>query len=247
MERAVLFRFLVIIVVVVAAGCASTEQMRTLPENYYAQTSKDEIHVVMVGDLPSVNVVFPGAGCLLCMAAANTMHGQLKEHAATLDLLRLQQIGIEIVDGLTAKGLTASVSGDPSVLSGLGKFEGFSSKENFAKLDFRSLKERLSGDTLLLIEVNGAGFSRDFLDYFPTSDPVAYVNAQVSWINLDTNELIVKQVVRIKVASDREWKAPPAYPGLTEALYKAIADTKIAVLQLLGIPPVLDQEETATL
>jgi hypothetical protein len=79
-----MFRLVIIIVVVTAVGCASTEQMRTLPENYYAQTSKDEIHVVMVGDLPSVNVVFPGAGCLLCMAAANTMHGQLKEHKAHL-------------------------------------------------------------------------------------------------------------------------------------------------------------------
>ena len=224
-----------LVVLVALTGCVTTEPVVSLAGNYYEESSQEETTVVLIGEIPAAQLLFPGADCLLCIAAAKTMHTSLNDHVKSLDLNDFQGIGPKVLSGLSQQGIKASRYSDPSILKDLEKYPGYSSKENFAKLDYRPLQEQLKGDYLLLIEILGGGIKRNFASYIPTAEPVGFFNARVALVNLTSNEYALNRVFNQEVSSDGEWKDSPSYPALTTSLYQAITDAENAILEALEL------------
>ena len=214
-------------------GCVSMVPEQSLPSNYYATASQEESITVLLGDTALLFVIFPGANCILCKKAANATHRGLIEHTGNLDLSLLSDLRGRIATGLSERGFTVNAQSDVSIFEDLEEFPDFSSKEGFAKTDFRSLREAISSDQLLWVQFTWSGFQRFYFDFIPTSDPSAFVNAQVTWVDLKNNKLILKKYLNATAETDEEWKNPPDYPELSEAFYSAASEIERQILEAI--------------
>lgn len=226
---------LVVLFAYFLGGCASVEQTASLPDNYYSNTAADQVAVVTNSQLPAIGMIYPGANCLLCLGVAATANAKLSKHTQTFNHGSLENISEKIATALSQQGLNAKSTSGPNNFENLKKFPGFSSEAKFAKLDFRPLKKELNADRLVWIIFTGAGLTRNYASYIPTSEPSAFVSATVKMVDLNTNELIVNSPIYSSVPASGQWKEPPAYPGLTTAFYQAISDTESRISILLKI------------
>lgn len=60
---------------------------------------------VAVAKLPTPTVHLPGAGCLLCIVAAQAANGSLARHAETLKLDELAEVKQQLAAALRKKGV----------------------------------------------------------------------------------------------------------------------------------------------
>lgn len=200
-------------------GCAVTPQ---LPVPLAAETvaSKTERIGVAMTTLPKVDTHLPGAGCLLCMAAAAVANSSLTDHTVKLPYEDLPNLKKDVAQLIRKKGGNAIVIEEPLVLD---KLPDFSAKgPNVALKDFTGLKQRYSIDKLVVIQIDAIGMWRTYSAYFPTSDPKATLQGRGYMVNLRTNTYEWYQPVTVMKAADKEWDEPPKFPGLTNAYFQAI-------------------------
>ncbi|MDF2447260.1 MAG: hypothetical protein K0S46_2496 [Moraxellaceae bacterium] len=213
------------------SGCAVTPQQ---PIAFAPAKLKEaparQVGVVMT-KLPKVDTAFPGAGCLLCYAAAATANGSLTRHTASLTHEDLPQLKTMVVDQLTRDGVAAKAIDEELDVAKLpkAKVKG----PNLAKRDFTQLKEKYGVDQLLVIELQTIGFVRNYSAYVPLSDPKATFAGSGYMVDLNDNSLQWYREVLIQKAADGAWDEPPAFPGLTNAYYQALELGKDDILTAL--------------
>jgi hypothetical protein len=208
------------------AGCAGTPQL-PVPVSKDLLASKATRVGVAMAPLPKVDTDFPGAGCLLCLAAASMANHSLTAHIQTLSHEDLPQLKNDIAKMLRAKGMEAKVIDEPLDVKAL---PSFSSKEtNFAPKDFTSLKGKYGVDKLLVIDIRSLGASRDYSAYIPTGDPKAVLRGTGYIVNLGNNALEWYLPLDIQKSADVKWDEPPKFPGLTNAYYQALEIGKDAI------------------
>lgn len=214
---------LLLFITTLLAGCATPPQQPVALSNEVISSKSERIGVVMA-PLPQADTQFPGAGCLLCLAAASIANSSLTSHTKTLpsdDLLDLKK---EIVTLLQAKGLDAvEIPGQLNV----GELPDFSaSGPNVARKDHSSLRQKYAIDRLVVIDVKTLGFLREYSAYVPTGAPKATLIGIGYMVNLKTNTYDWYKPVHVQKSSDATWDEPPKFPGLTNAYFQALEIAK---------------------
>lgn len=217
---------------VVLTGCA-TKPQNPVPLNKAAIAGgAGKVGVVMTV-LPKVDTEFPGAGCLICIGVANAAHSTLTGYVRTLPLEDLATLKDQAAAAIVKSGGSAMVLPVDLKIDDLPKFSG--DAVNFARQDFRGLRDKHGVDRLLVIEVKALGVWRNYSAYVPTAEPKAVFKGVAYMVDLRSNALDWYAPIDINKASagGLAWDQPPKFPGLTNAYFEALELGKDAVLKPL--------------
>jgi hypothetical protein len=208
------------------AGCA-TQPQQSLPMNVSAiGQNLGRIGVAMT-QLPKVDTQFPGASCLLCMAAASAANSSLTSHANTLPHDDLPKIKNHLADLLKKNGTEVVLIEEPISLDALSDVNP---GPNAARKDFSPLHKKHGVDRLLVIDIRALGFIRTYSAYFATSEPKAYMRG-IGYIVNSSNAYDWYQPFDATRSADRNWDEPPKFPGLTNAYFQVLELGKDAILR----------------
>jgi len=215
-------RYLVTLVAVAGlliGGCATPPQA---PVNFAPAALADansKVGVVMTV-VAKPDTSFPGASCLLCIAAASAMHSSLTDATRTWATEDIAGFGKGLADKMLLRGMKVTYFPAPVNLQQLpdAKAEG----PNKARKDFSPLKAQLGVDRLVVINVRFSGVTRSFSAYFPTSEPQAIVSGEAFMVNLNDNVYEWFEPFEILRRAEGKWDEPPKYPGLANAYFQAI-------------------------
>jgi hypothetical protein len=210
--------FLVASLCVLLSGCAAHRQSQVQLRSDALQ-SGGRVGVAMT-ELPKTNTSWPGAGCLLCLAAASAANSSLTDHVRTLPSDDLKPLRSEMADLLRKKGLEPVIIEDNLKLETLASYS--SPGPNVARKDFTPLQQKYQVDKLLVIQIDALGVERTYSSYVPTSDPKAMLRGSGYLVNLKNNTYEWYVPVTVLKSAEGKWDEPPKFPGLTNAYYQAI-------------------------
>ncbi|ABE56434.1 hypothetical protein Sden_3158 [Shewanella denitrificans OS217] len=216
---------LVSLATLIITGCGSTPQpLVPLQTNQLSPEKKIGIYVTDIGEA-TTNIY--GAGCLLCYGVASAANSSLSSHLESLSTEDITSIKQVLLEGYRKQSSSVEfVNIDPKEFKKLKKFKG---ELGFAKQDFRSLKDKLNIDVLVVLNIVEHGAFRSYSSYIPTSDPQGYVNGLVYSVDLSTNQYLQYLQADKKVAVEGEWDEPKVFPGVTNAYYQAVESVKDTV------------------
>jgi hypothetical protein len=218
---------LALVAAMVVSGCASQPQQ---PINLNLDTAAKAGRVgVAMTATPKVDTFFPGAGCLLCVAAASLMNSSLTTYTKTLSSEDIGTMKNSLADALRKKGVDVVVIEEAVRLEAMP--ESGRKGANLATKDFTSLKNKYQLDKLLLIETRMVGIERTYSAYVPTSDPKGVFRGTGYLVNLSSGTYEWYLPVDVLRSSDGAWDEPPKYPGLTNAYFQALEDGKDRFVQ----------------
>lgn len=211
-------------------ACASAPQL-PLPVAPQAFAAPANNYGVVLNKLPVVDTQFPGAGCLLCIAAASVANSSLTAHTKTLPAEDLAVLNKQVADVLRKKGVKVTMIDDLDVT----KLPDISKEvPNFARKDFTSMKAKYKIDKLLVINIGMIGIERTYAAYIPNGEPKAKIAGIAYIVNLNDNSLEWSMPINAVKASDGKWDEPPKFPGLTNAYYQVLEMAKDSVLTPLA-------------
>lgn len=222
-------QLIVVLFAMALTACGSTPQSQVALDSNFYQSNQGVVGVYF-DKLPEVDTWLPGADCLLCYAAAAAMNARLSSHFQSLDAVELEQLKDELLNELREKGMEVKSIQAPIKFSDL---KSFKTKElNFAKKDHRPLKEKLGVDHLIVIDFNVVGAVRYYSGYVPNGPPTGKVSGLVYMVDLATNQYQQYNGISVSIAAQGEWDEPPTFPGLTNAYYQAIEQSKDRVKEM---------------
>jgi hypothetical protein len=213
------------------AGCASTPQKPMSLADSRVPLEHQKVGVALAS-MPTVDTSFPGAYCLLCIAAASAANSTLTTHTHTLKPEGIAELNASIVDALRKRGADAVANSGNIDVGKLKSFGG--AKAGIATKDFRPLAAKYQIQSLFLIEFDQIGIVRPYSSYIPSGDPAVVVSGKVYMVDLTTNAYSLFQTVTIRQAAQGEWKEPPEYPGLTNAYYQALEEARSAIIHTVA-------------
>lgn len=216
--------FIALFCLAILSGCAA-KQIDPIPYSHQTLAADNQRIGIISSALPETDMTYPGADCLLCMGAASAMNSSLSSHAETIDASELYQVKNDIAEVLTKQGKAVVVLDQHIDIDSL---EDHSSKlPNVSDKSFRSFANNDNLTHLLVLDFDYIGFQRKYAAYIPTSDPFARVNARAFLVDTNTNEYQWYLPLNITQAANGEWDEPDNnFPGLTNALYQALAKTR---------------------
>lgn len=203
------------------AGCATMQQQPrphadlTRPPQALAG---QRVGVALVS-LPKPGVSVPGAGCLLCVAAAMTANSGLARLAESLGLDEFRPVRQGLVAALRAKGMDAVVIDEEIDLTALPDSGG--NGRDGPQKDFSAIARKYGLHKLLVVQLDRVGFERTYSAYIPRSDPRAVLAGNARLINLQTNRYEWYKPVHASRQADGRWDED-RYPGLTNAYYQVL-------------------------
>ncbi|WP_199758491.1 hypothetical protein [Aquabacterium soli] len=208
---------------VVVVGCASVPQGPVDIKPATLSGNSTRIGVAMTA-VPKVDTSFPGAGCLLCLAAASMMNNSLTDHIRTLPPEGLDTLKQEIAQAITKKGATAVVIAEQINVDDLPRSSG--SAPNTAPRDHSSFKQKYQIDKLLVINVSYVGVERAYSAYVPTTDPKGALRGTGYLLDLSSNTYEWYLPVAVIKGAEGNWDEPPKFPGVTNAYFQALEQGK---------------------
>jgi hypothetical protein len=217
------------------SGCVSAPQQPVSLVAPATGAGAGRIGIAMT-KLPNPDTYFPGASCLLCLAAASMANSSLTSHAKTLPYEDLPKVKTELANLLRQGGVSViEIDGDFDIET----LPDFSTKgPNIARKDFSSLQTKHQVDKLLIIDVGMLGFIRSYQAYVPTSDPKAVLQGIGYMVNLKNNTYDWYKPVSVSKSADQNWDESPKFPGLTNAYFQVLELAKDSFLQpFISIKP----------
>lgn len=208
-------------------GCATPVQTPVTLDKAALSGPTARIGVAMT-TLPKVDTDFPGASCLLCLAAASMANSSLTTHANKLPTEDLPKLKEMLAERLARQGARVTVIADPLKLDDLPAASAQGA--NLARKDFGAFAKQHEVDKVMVVSIDRIGFERTYAAYVPTSDPKAVVRGTAFMVDAKTNAYVWYQPVSVLRASDGAWDEPSAFPGLTNAYFQAIETSKDQVL-----------------
>jgi hypothetical protein len=209
------------------AGCASPPQQPIAMSGTVLQDHATRIGVAMT-PLPKADTSFPGANCLLCLAAASTMNSSLTKHTQALPVDDVARIKTDVAEALRKKGYTPVMLPDGIKIDDLPRgAEG----PNKPKYDFSSLAAKYQIDKLVVITIGSLGVQRNYSSYIPTGAPQATLTGAGYLVNLSNNTYEWYLPLAQTKSASGAWDEPPNYPGLTNAYFQVVEGTRDALLQ----------------
>lgn len=211
-------------------GCASAPQHPVALSKAALQTQGTRIGVAMAAPAKA-DTAFPGADCLLCLAAASVANSSLTKHTQTLPIDDLMRLKADVADALRKKGQTVTVIDEPI---DLGKLPKLDAVPNRSRVDLSSLRAKYGIDKLLMINITRIGVTRSYAQYFPTSVPQGIVAGDSYLVNLADNTYEWYLPLQQVKSPAGAWDEAPTFPGVSNAYFQAVEGTRDAVLQPLS-------------
>lgn len=212
------------------AGCASPPQLPVTLSKTALQSQGNRIGVAMSAPAKA-DTNFPGAACLLCLAAASVANSSLTTHTQALPVDDLLRLKADVAETLRKKGQVVTVIDQPVKLGDLPKLDAAPNK---SRIDFSSLRSKYGIDKLLVIDIDELGMTRSYASYIPTGDPQGVVNGVGYLVNLADNSYEWYLPLRQVKSAAGKWDEAPSFPGLTNAYFQAVEGTRDSVLQPLA-------------
>lgn len=209
-------------------GCATTPQASIALSPATLSASGARVGVAM-SRVPKVDTSFPGAGCLLCLAAASMTNSSLTTHTQTLPSDDLLRIKAEVADLLRKKGNEVIIIDEALAVDSLPN--AANGAPNFANKDFSSLKSKYQLDKLLVIEIAQVGIVRTYSAYIPSGDPQGAVSGRSYLVNLKDNSYEWYLPLTQRKSATGKWDEAPSFPGLSNAYFQALEGTRDAITQ----------------
>ena len=231
-----LWKIASLLAITVLAGCASQPQK---PLSLTKGTiSVDQKAGIVMYTVPDIKTTYPGAGCLLCLAAAAATNSGLSKHSQTLSTDDLASLKELVQSTITKQGIESIIDEDAIIPKQLKKLKR-SKEPNKARYDFSAYKEKLGISHLAVIELNYAGYQRNYSSYIPTAAPQAVIRGKTYMVDLNTHTYVAYLPINIYMSADGEWKEEN-FPNLTNAYYQAVEkarDTVVKAYQLVEPTP----------
>lgn len=210
-------------------GCATIPHQEPIQLAENTLASKTGRMGVAMTPLPKVDTSFPGASCLLCIAAASAANSSLTNHTRTLPYEDLPKLKNNVADLLHKKGMDAIVIAEDLQIDTLPDYA--SKGPNTAHKDFSSLKQKYNIDKLIVINITALGMWRTYSAYIPTGDPKAVLQGKGYLVDLKNNSYEWYLPVNITKSADGKWDEPPKFPGLTNAYFQSLEIGKDSFLK----------------
>lgn len=208
----------------ILTGCVTTPQPTVALDTNLFSKGDLKIGVAYLPPEKQATTHIRGANCLLCIGVAsaltNSLSGHLNESISTDELDTLKDA---VVSKYSKRSANTKLVELPTSLD---KLADFPDQVGFAKKDFRSLKEKLDVDLLVVLKVNQHGAHRHFNSYIPAGDPQGYVGAHLYSVNLSTNAYVQYLEIEEKVQPEGEWDEPPTFPGVTTSYFQAVENAR---------------------
>lgn len=207
--------------VVVLAGCAGPVQAPLPLANDYFTAQKPGRVGVLVTDLPKADTFFPGADCLLCMAAASMANSSLTDHTRTLGTDDLKPLKEDLVKLLRDRGVDAVVIAEPLKLDSLPD-RASGSTPNQSRKDFGALRDKHKIDRLLVVNFTQIGVVRPYSAYIANGAPRATVRGAAFLVNLGSHTLEWYEPIEVSRGAEGKWDEPPKFPGISNAYFQTL-------------------------
>ena len=208
--------------IAVAASLAACQTAPQRPISLNKDTlGADKGRVAVAMRVAAPDLELPGAGCLLCLAAATVANSSLNTYAKTLKVDEMAQFKAEVVEMLRKKGIDAVAIDAPLDFD---KLPDLKLGPDMATKDFSSVAKGF--DRLVVVNVQKIGFVRTYAAYVPTSDAKANVDGFAYMVNLKSNAYEWYDHVTVTRSADGKWDEAPTFPGLTNAYFQAIEQAK---------------------
>ncbi len=212
-------------------GCAGTPQSSlTLNKTALLNTS-NRIGVVMA-KVPAPSMSYPGADCLLCLAAAATANSSLSKYVKSFSIDELTALKKTVADTLRDQGYEVVVIAKDIVVKDLPKSKN--KEANVAKYDHSSLRDKHNITQVLVIDIHAVGATRSYAAYIPTGDPRVSIIGKTYLVDLQSNMYQWYLPLNIKQSAAGPWKEPPEYPALTNAYYTSLERIRDSILKPLS-------------
>lgn len=209
-------------------GCATAPQNPVpLAGDYFTSPARTGRVGVLVAELPKPDTAFPGADCLLCLAAASLANGDLSKAVVAWPTEELASLKADLAAALRARGDEVVVIDEAPKLADLPDRNG--AEPGFARKDFTAYKAKAGVDRLLVVDVQALGAWRNYAAYIPTGAPRAVFKAQAYLVDLSTHKLAWYERVDLGRPAEGNWDEPPAFPGMTNAYFQVLEEGKDAV------------------
>lgn len=211
----------------ILTGCAATPPQQPIAMNSAALHGQGT-RVGVAMKMPKVDTSFPGASCLLCIAAASAMNSSLTTHTQKLPSDDVAHIKSDLADLLRKKGYTPTMLPDDFAVDKLPKSEAGPNKPTY---DYSSLRATYQIDKLVVVQINELGISRNYSAYIPTGEPQSVVRGVGYMVNLADNTYEWYQPIAQARTAGGPWDEAPNYPGLTNAYFQAVEGTRDTILK----------------
>jgi hypothetical protein len=236
MIRTSLGRLAPVVGLLLLSGCATVGTTVQMKSEFWSQT--DRTVSVALAKLPDTQPHKAGAQGLLDMAINEAMADELSKALKTITLTDSYGAArSEVVKRMQEKGIKAAFVEKPVDPGALKDFSTEDKSRVYADKDFRPLKTDLGTDRLLVFTVTQVGTLRSYYGFIPTSRPSAILNARGEIIDLQTNEVLWRELTSNTAQIDDPWDQPPDFKNVDAAVQKVIADARKAMLEKLFNPP----------
>lgn len=228
MKRATIF--LTTICLLLLTACA-TPQQTPIPFAIDSIGGSKKIGIAMT-NLPKVQTTYPGAGCLLCLAAASVANSSLSDTVKTFTAEDITQVPSDIKKQLTSMGYDAQIIDTPLAIAQLPKNK--SKTANTAKYDFSKFDAASGVEQLLVLDLEFIGIQRNYSSYIPTGAPQAVISGTAYMVDLSSGIYTWYKPLNIHRSAEGEWDEPPSFPGITNAFYQAVEAVHDEILKPLS-------------
>lgn len=215
------------------SGCAAPRQEPIGITSDFFKTGVGKIGIAMP-DAAQPDTFFPGADCLLCIAAASVNHRSLTNEVKTWPTGEFQSLKHEMQALLKARGQQAVLIEEALKLQDLPDRKNAAPGQ--ARKDFSSLQQRAGIDRLLVIQLLQAGVQRSHSSYFPTGPAMAMLKAEAYLVDLSTHQLAWYETVDLARSAEGEWDEAPKFPGLTNAYFQILELSKDQIKKPFAAP-----------
>jgi len=176
-----------------------------------------------------VGMSFPGADCLLCIAAAALNHTDLRAHVGKLPLEDLPKLKQMLAEKLARRGIKVKVIDEPLKIGDIPKV---STEDDLrAKRDFTVFAKRNEVDRVLVLDLRQIGVERNYQVYVPVAPPRAVVRGEAYLVNTSNGQYEWFHKIDVVRTPSGEWSEPPQFPGLTNAYFEALEVAKDELLK----------------
>lgn len=220
-----------VLILLCITGCAVTPQQPVSLNPTVLEQGDIKVGVAMTA-VPEISMLYPGAGCLLCLLAAAAANSDLSGHAKTLSAEDVLEFDDLIREQLTKSGISAKLITEDLELK---KYKSVRSQsENTAKRDFSPLGDEQDITHLIVINIEHLGFVRQYSSYIPKGDPQATISGAAYMVNLEDNSYTWYLPIKLYQSAQGEWKEPPTFPGLSNAYYSVVETVKDDLLDIFA-------------
>jgi hypothetical protein len=216
-------------IVMLASGCAVRK-----PIPFDEKRIDPAVSVIgVIANVPAVDSHFPGADCLLCIAAARAFHTQLTDYFRTLPTEDIPRLKSMVAERLTKRGLRAIVIPEPLSIDNLPNTAAPNGylEEGFSPKDFSSYGAKYKIDKLLVINIQAIGVRRNYASYIPMGPPQAVFSGHGFMVNLKDGKYDWLLPISILKGAPGEWDQPPKFPALTNAYFEVLERGKEEILK----------------